>query len=43
MAPKVSICIPTYNQLDYLKICLQSIAGQTFTDYEIIIVDVDES
>ena len=39
MAPKVSICIPTYNQLDYLKICLQSIADQTFDDYEIIITD----
>jgi glycosyltransferase involved in cell wall biosynthesis len=39
MAPKVSICIPTYNQLDYLKICLQYIADQTFDDYEIIITD----
>lgn len=39
MGPKVSICIPTYNQLDYLKISLQSIADQTFDDYEIIITD----
>ncbi len=37
--PKVSICIPTYNQTAYLKILLDSIAGQTFKDYEIIVSD----
>jgi glycosyltransferase involved in cell wall biosynthesis len=37
--PKVSICIPAYNQTIYLKILLESISLQTFTDYEIIISD----
>ncbi|MBL7743839.1 MAG: glycosyltransferase family 2 protein [Chitinophagaceae bacterium] len=37
--PKVSICIPTYNQIIYLDILLRSIEKQTFTDYEIILSD----
>jgi glycosyltransferase involved in cell wall biosynthesis len=35
----VSICIPTYNQKQYLKGTLNSILEQTYKDYEIIIVD----
>ncbi len=38
-APAVSIVIPTYNRADLLADSLRSIAGQTFTDYEIIVVD----
>lgn len=37
--PKVSICIPTYNNIDEVKHLLRSIESQTFTDYEIIITD----
>jgi glycosyltransferase involved in cell wall biosynthesis len=37
--PKVSICIPTYKQVEFLKRTLQSIAIQTFSNYEIIICD----
>ncbi|HEY6505831.1 MAG TPA: glycosyltransferase family 2 protein [Chitinophagaceae bacterium] len=37
--PKVSICIPAYNQTVYLNILLRSIASQTFTGYEIILSD----
>ena len=36
---KVSICIPAYKQLQFLKRCLDSILEQEFTDYEIIITD----
>lgn len=36
---KFSIIIPVYNVKDYLKQCLESILNQTYTDYEIIIVD----
>lgn len=36
---KVSICIPTYNQVKYLRQTIDSVLNQTFTDYEIIITD----
>lgn len=36
---KVSIIIPHYNQKECLKVLLPSIANQTFTDYEVIIID----
>ena len=37
--PAVSIIIPMYNAEKYIGECLNSILVQTFTDYEIIIVD----
>ena len=37
--PKVSIIIPAYERINYLKRLLNSIIQQTFSDYEIIIVD----
>jgi len=37
--PKVSICIPAYKQVLYLKKTLDSIARQIFTDFEIILTD----
>lgn len=36
---KVSICIPSYNNRDSLKRCIDSIFIQDFNDYEIIITD----
>lgn len=36
---KVSICIPAYKHIDFLKRSLESIFAQDFTDYEIIITD----
>lgn len=38
-SPKISICIPSYNQTIYLERLLQSIKIQSFTDYNIIISD----
>ncbi len=39
MEPKVSICIPTFNQVDKLEILLDSIRIQTFRDFEVIVSD----
>jgi len=36
---QISVCIPTYNCKDYLKRALGSVYQQTFSDYEILIVD----
>lgn len=38
-APFFSIIVPIYNVDRYLKTCLDSILAQTFTDYEVILVD----
>lgn len=37
--PAISIIIPMYNVEKYIGECLDSILAQTFTDYEVIIVD----
>ena len=37
--PKVSILIPVFNRKDYISECIQSALDQTFTDFEIIVVD----
>ena len=37
--PKFSIIVPVYNTEKYLKRCLDSIKGQTFSDYEVILVN----
>ena len=37
--PAVSIVIPMYNAEKYIGECLDSILAQTFTDYEVIVVD----
>lgn len=39
MNPKVSICIPTYCQSGKFSILLQSIANQSFRDFEVIVTD----
>ena len=40
--PKISVIVPVYNVQDYLLFCLDSVMTQSFTDFEVIIVD-DES
>lgn len=37
--PAVSIIVPVYNVAPYVRECLESIAAQTFSDFECIIVD----
>ena len=37
--PKVSVIIPTYNREKYIVETLQSVFEQTFTDYEVIVID----
>ena len=36
---KISVIIPMYNAEKYLSVCLESIFIQTFTDFEVLIVD----
>jgi glycosyltransferase involved in cell wall biosynthesis len=38
-APAVSIVLPTYNQFKYLPKALDSVFSQTFTDFELIVVN----
>ena len=33
----ISIVIPTYNNLDYLKLCLNSIKRNSFKDHEVLL------
>jgi glycosyltransferase involved in cell wall biosynthesis len=37
--PKVSVLIPTYNYARYLPEAIESVLSQTFTDFELIIID----
>jgi len=37
--PKISVIIPVYNHLSALKKCLPALVRQTFSDYEIILVN----
>ncbi|MEY4722972.1 MAG: hypothetical protein RLZZ324_485 [Candidatus Parcubacteria bacterium] len=38
-APTISIVIPSYQHATELPLCLESVFAQTFTDYEIIVVN----
>lgn len=37
--PKISIIVPVYRVENYLDRCIKSILNQTFTDFELILVD----
>jgi hypothetical protein len=46
MAPIVSIILPTFNDLHYIETTLRSICAQSFTNFELIVIDdgsTDES
>ena len=38
-APLVSVIVPVYNAAERLPACLDSVRGQTFGDFECILVD----
>jgi CDP-glycerol glycerophosphotransferase len=38
-SPRISLVVPVYRVQGYLRACLDSILGQSFTDFEIIAVD----
>jgi glycosyltransferase involved in cell wall biosynthesis len=37
--PKVSVVIPAYNAMAYLPAAVESVLSQTFTDFEVLIID----
>lgn len=37
--PKISVIIPTYNVEKYIERCVESVLGNTFKDFEVIIVN----
>lgn len=37
--PKISVVMPTYNQSRFIRESIESLLSQTFTDFELIIVD----
>ena len=37
--PKISVIIPVYNAAQYLEKCLDSVLAQTFTDFELLLID----
>ena len=39
MPVRVSVIIPLYNKAPYVRRALDSVAAQTFTDFEVIVVD----
>ena len=39
MEPKVSVIIPNYNYSRFLEDRIESVLGQTFQDFEVILLD----
>ena len=39
MYPQISVIVPVYKAEKYLPSCIDSILAQTFTDFELILVD----
>lgn len=43
MNPRVSVVVPAYNNAEYIGETIESILGQTFTDFELVIADHSSS
>ena len=39
LRPLVSVVVPFYNTAEFLAECVESVLGQTYTDFELILVD----
>lgn len=39
LAPRVSVVMPVYNGAAYLDAAIRSVIGQTFTDWELLVID----
>lgn len=37
--PKISVIVPVYNTEKYLHRCIDSILAQTYTDFELLLID----
>ena len=37
--PEISVIVPVYNVQEYVGECIESILRQSFTDFELILVD----
>ena len=37
--PKISVIVPVYNVEQYLRRCIDSILSQTFSDFELLLID----
>jgi glycosyltransferase involved in cell wall biosynthesis len=37
--PKISVLMPSYNHERFIEVAIRSVLAQTYTDYELIIVD----
>ena len=37
--PNISVIVPVYNTEKFLHCCIDSILAQTFTDFELLLID----
>ena len=39
MGPRLSVCIPSYNQAQYIRAALDSVLEQAYADFELLVID----